>query len=165
MQAQNPPSASTPQAVVKPGDVPQANRFWQATVGEGHYMVALDRISSVSRHQYVLNGTALVDEVTVDTVGQSLARFYFISPITGAAAGSSAANAAARLTERGRELVDRAAQIAGTDIQNRVMKNYPDTTHARSIEYRIQSAQELAALYQSVRTAWESGKGRKFTIQ
>jgi hypothetical protein len=43
-----------------------------------------------------------------------------------------------------------------------VVKNYPDTTHARTIEYRIQSEEELGALYGSLRTAWESGRGRRF---
>ena len=42
-------------------------------------MVALDRIASVSRHKYVLDGALIIDEVTVDTVGQASARFYFIS--------------------------------------------------------------------------------------
>ena len=127
-------------------------------------MVQLDRISAISRHKYLLDGGIIVDEVTVDALGQALARFYFLAPVTDAT-GSSAGNAAARMVERGRELVDKAASNLGTNVQNMVVKKFPETTHARSIEYRVMSAEELGGLYNSVRTAWESGHGRKFTIK
>ena len=92
---QSPPA--NPANPQKTEDSPQSNRFWQASLPGGHYMVALDRISSVSRHQYVLDGAVIVDEVTVDALGQALARFYFIQPITAAASGNSAGAAASRI--------------------------------------------------------------------
>ena len=82
--AQDPPAADTTE---KAGESAGPNRFWQATLGGGHFMVALDRIASVSRQKYVLDGAVIVDEVTVDTVGQALARFYYITPIYGRRAG------------------------------------------------------------------------------
>jgi len=158
--AQDTPPADEPAAAedAKKGDSPGPARFWQADLTGGNFMVALDKIASVSRHKYVLDGALIIDEVTVDTVGQALARFYFIMPITDAAA----ANSLTGLANRGRELVDKAAQRAGTDAQNMVVKKYPDTSHAKSIEYRILSEKDLAALYASVRNAWESGRGRQF---
>lgn len=162
LQAQTP--SSTPAKADKTDDTQQPNRFWQASVGGGHYMVALDRISAISRHQYLLDGGIIVDEVTVDALGQALARFYFLSPVTDAT-GNSLGNAAARIVDRGRELVDKAAATAGTNVQNMVVKKFPETTHAHTIEYRVMSAQELGGLYNSVRTAWETGHGRKFTIK
>ena len=149
----------------KTDDTPQSNRFWQASVGGGHYMVALDRISAISRHKYVLDGAVIVDEVTVDSLGQALARFYFIRPITDAGGGSEIAAAASRAVDRGRELIDRAAGMAGTGVQDMVIKKFPDTTHSKTIEYRLMSEQELSALYSSVKTAWESGRGRRFAIK
>jgi hypothetical protein len=146
-------------------DVPQHNRFWQANVGGGNYMVALDRISAISRHKYLLDGTVIVDEVTVDALGQALARFYFLTPVTDAVTGNAAGNAASRVVDRARELVDKTAAEAGTDIHNMVIKKFPETTHAHTIEYRVQSAEELGGLYNSVRTAWETGRGRTFTIK
>lgn len=146
-------------------DTVQKNRFWQASVGGGHYMVALDRISAISRHQYVLDGAVIVDEVTVDALGQALVRFYFISPISDAMGGNATGKAAARIADRGRELVERGAQIAGTGVHNMVVKKFPETTHARTVEYRVLSETELSGLYNSVRTAWESGRGRKFAIK
>ncbi len=148
-------------AADKPGDTSGPERFWQATLDGGHYMVALDRISSVSRHRYVLDGAVIVDEVTVDTIGQALARFYFIKPITAGAASSTAT----AVIERGKEFIDQAGERAGTGVQNMVVKKYPLTSHAKSIEYRILSEAELTSLYDSVKTSWENGRGRKFTTQ
>ena len=150
-----------PAAPDKPGDSPGPNRFWQASLSGGHYMVALDRISAVSRHKYLLDGAVIVDEVTVDALGQALARFYFISPVTDAAPG----NAVGEIAKRGRELVEKAADRIGTDAQNMVIKKYPETSHARTIEYRILSEKELTALYSSVRSAWETGRGRQFSAK
>ncbi len=148
-----------------PSDKPAQSRFWEASIGaSGHYLVALDRISSISRHQYILNGNALVDEVTLDCIGQSLARFYHISPLTEAVSGTPA-SAAARIVERGKELVNQAAERIGTKAHEMVVKTYPETTHARSIEFRLLSTADLEALHKSMRTAWETGKGRKFNIE
>lgn len=133
-------------------------RFWQATVPGGNIMIALDRIVSISRAKYLLDGGVIVDEVTVDTVGQALARFYFIAPATDTAPG----NAVSGLANRGRELLDHAAERVGTDAQNMVVKKYPDTTHAKSIEFRLLSEEDLTALYTSVKNSWESGRGRHF---
>lgn len=146
-------------------DVPQKNRFWQANVSGGEYMVALDRISAISRHQYVLDGAVLVDEVTVDALGQALVRFYFLSPITDAMGGNATGRAISRVVDRGREVAEAAAGKAGINIENMVVKKFPETTHAKEIEYRVLSEQELSGLYKSVRTAWETGRGRKFAIK
>ena len=157
--------AEPPAQSQKTEDAPQSNRFWQATLPGGHYMVALDRISSVSRHKYVLDGALIVDEVTIDALGQALARFYYISPITDAAGGTGTGAAASRVAERGAELLDKAAHTAGTGIHEMVVKKFPETTHARTIEYRLLSAEELTSLHNSIRTSWESGRGRKFAIK
>ncbi len=142
-------------------DASGPERFWQASVDDGHYMVALDRIASISRHRYVLDGALIVNEVTVDATGRALTRFYHIEPISKVAPG----NAVAQLAERGSELMREAGQRAGTNVQNMVVKKYPDTTHAHTVEYRLMSGEQLTALYKSLQTAWESGRGRKFTAK
>jgi hypothetical protein len=160
-----PAGAQTPsEDSKKTEDSPQSNRFWQATLPGGHYMVALDRISSISRHKYVLlDGSAIVDEVTIDALGQALVRFYYIAPITDAATGSHAGEIATRIAGRAGELIDKAADTAGTSAHQMVIKKFPETTHAHTIEYRLLSAEELTGLYNSVRISWENGRGRKFT--
>jgi hypothetical protein len=45
-----------------------------------------------------------------------------------------------------------------------VHKQYPTTTHSKTIEYRVNDLGTLGALHNSARTAWTSGKGRKFTV-
>lgn len=141
-------------------NAPGLTRFWQADLPGGEYVIALDRITSVSRHKYLLDGTVMVDEVTVDSIGQALARFYFISPVT----DEMNSGAAAQLTARAQQLLDKAGDRVGSNLQNMVVKKYPETTHAKSIEYRLLSAGELTSLYDSVRTSWQSGRGRKFAI-
>lgn len=167
--AQNQPAAqpAAPAAAANGEKAPNResdgnHRFWQANLPGGQYMVALDRVTAISRHSYAVPEAALiVDEVTIDTVGQGLARFYYSRPITEGVNN----NAASNLTARAKELLDYGGQRAGTDLHKMVIKKYPETTHAREIEYRLLSAEELGALYGSIRTAWDTGKGRVFTIK
>src|SRR5690606_16826001 len=102
-------------------DEADQRRFWQANVSGGHYMVALDRLSDISIHEYVLDGNLIVNEVTIDTTGRALARFYHIRPVTDDMDRSEIT----RVVDRGRELLDRAGQRAGTEIHNMAQKKYP----------------------------------------
>jgi hypothetical protein len=136
-------------------------RFWEASLSGGHYMVALDRLANISLHEYVLDGTLYVREVTIDTNGRALARFYYIEPVT----DGMGRNELKQAVDRGRQLVDRVANRAGSNIQNMAQKKYPDTTHAGTIEFRVLDSRDLDALYGSLRRAWESGRGRTFTIR
>ena len=145
-------------------DQQQRERFWEANVGGGQFMVALNRITSVSRHRYVLDGNLLVDEVTVDTDGQVPVRFYYITPVTDEMRGSGIGAAAGRIADRSKQLVDRGGQIAGTKVHEMVQKKFPLTTHAKQVEYRVMSSQVLGQLYGRVRTAWRTGRGRVFTV-
>jgi len=141
------------------GDEEGLPSFWEAKLGGGDFVVALERITSVSRHTYVLDGALIVDEVTVDTTGQALARFYFIKPITSGVPGA----AASQVAEKVIGLADSAARTAGSDLQNMVVKKYPFTTHSKTVEYRLLSESQLNVLFQSAKTAWQTGKGRVFT--
>ncbi|MCW1926486.1 hypothetical protein OKA05_28300 [Luteolibacter arcticus] len=136
-------------------------RFWQASVPGGHYMVAIDRIASISMHEYLLDGQLVVNELVVDTNGRGLARFYHVVTV----AENSASGTARRVVEKGSELLDRAGQKAGTDVHEMAQKNYPTTSHAGMIEYRILDLRDLNAIYKSVKNAWETGKGRKITLK
>jgi hypothetical protein len=155
-----PGTASKEKTTDRESDSPQ--RFWQANLPGGSYMVALDRITAVSRHSYaIIEAGMMVDEVVVDTVGQSLVRFYFVRPLTEGINNAAVNN----LTERAKELIDYGGQRAGTDVHKMVTKKYPEGNYARTVEYRLLSAEELGALYGSVRTAWEKGRGRTFTVK
>jgi len=139
--------------------------FWEASVPGGHFQVLISRIVSISMHEYVLDGSIVVTEVTVDTLGQALPRFYYIEPLSDRMSGTGTGSAIAGAVDRGRQLVERAAQRGGTDVQNMVQKKYGVTTHTKTLEYRLMSMEELTALYNSVRKAWDTGRGRRITIR
>jgi len=124
-------------------------------------MVALDRITSISNHAYVLDGTVVVTEITIDTLGTTVARFYQITPVS----EYSELNITGLLTDRLSDIADRQTDFTGMDPTTTVQKKYPLTTHAKTIEYQISTIKELSALYKSLSTSWESGRGRKFSIK
>ena len=136
-------------------------RFWQASLPGGTYMVALDRIASISKHEYLLDGTLIITEVNIDTVGNSLVRIYQITP----AAERSNLATPQRIVERGKELLEHAGQRTGTDPNSMVHKKYPVTTHTRTIEFRVEDLGTLDALYKSVHKAWRDGRGRRFVAR
>jgi hypothetical protein len=136
-------------------------RFWSASLQGGDYSVALDKISSVSIHEYVLNANLIVTEMVIDTDGRALARFYHVRSV----AEDTASGAGGRLVERGKDLIDRAGQRAKVDFHNLPQKDYPTTSHAGMIEYRVMRLNDLKALHKSVQGAWESNQGKKVTIK
>jgi hypothetical protein len=153
----NPAPAADSASKASESDGPR--RFWQANVPGGNYMVAIDRISSISMQTYMLDGELVVHEVTIDTSGQALARFYYIDPPSSAVTGANLA------IERGREVLDQIGKRTGNHSATMVVKKYPETTHAKCIEYRLLDIGELNALYKSLKDTWETGRGRNFTVK
>lgn len=154
-------AAADKQALEGVNDDENRKRRWECSLPGGEYSVNLGAITSVSKHSYVLDGTLLVTEVTVDTTGTALARFYYIEPIT----KDTTFNALARLQKRAEQLRNRGQERSGTKADEMAQKSYPTTTHARTIEFRIMNEVELNALYGSLYRAWNSGKGRTFRIR
>lgn len=134
--------------------------FWQASFQNGgHYMVRLGHINSISRHEYIANGSARVTEITIATNASVVARFYWLEP---AAANSTLAAIDAaknRVTQTANTAVERIAP-GSTKIQ--VVKDYPQSTHAHTVEYALQSKETLAALYTSLTQALDSGLGSQW---
>ena len=135
-------------------------RFWQASLPGGSYIVALDRITSISQHSYIIDGNVNVTEVIIDTSGNSLARFYYLEPIT-----QTASDLGAQISQRGKDLLDKVSQRTGVNTNSTVIKQYPTTTHAKTVEFHISDAGILNALLDSARTAWVNGRGKKFVIK
>ena len=160
-QGQNEQDEKDKEALEGVNDDENRKRRWECSLPGGEYSVNLGVITSVSKHSYVLDGTLLVTEATVDTTGTALARFYYIEPIT----KDTTFNALARIQKRAEELRNRGQSRTGTKADEMAQKSYPTTTHARTIEFRIMNEVELNALYRSLYQAWTSGKGRTFRIQ
>jgi hypothetical protein len=146
-------------------DEENRRRFWEAAVPGGHFQVALDKVVSLSMHEYVLDGSVIVTEVTIDTIGQALPRFYYLEPLSNRTSGTGTGAAVAGIVDRGRELIERAGEVTGTDIHNMVHKKYGISTHTKTLEYRLATMEELTALYNSIRKAWDTGQGRRITIR
>lgn len=137
-------------------------RFWQTELPGGAYVVALDRISSVGKHEYLVDGGFVVTEVTIDTVGSVTARFYYgelYRPDVPSATGQV-------VNKRIQDVVDTVKDRTGASQTDKlVVKNYPTSTHAHTIEFRLNNKDNLNALFQSVNKAWMSGRGVKFTVK
>lgn len=137
-------------------------RFWELNVPDGgNFLVALDKIANVSKHTYLLDSAVIINEITIDTTGNSLCRIYQISPVSSKADSTGLRH----LTERAMEASDRVGELAGANPAEMVQKTYPTTTHAKTIEYRVRDKGTLDSIYSSLRKAWIEGKGRKFTVK
>ncbi|MBL9153446.1 MAG: hypothetical protein JNK37_13210 [Verrucomicrobiales bacterium] len=136
--------------------------FWECVTPTGRFVVRLDHITSVSQHQYLIDGGARVYEVTVDTSGPMTARFYFIEPIT----ENSPLSMGKATIDRLREVAGEVGQKVGVDTEREVTKHYPDTTHAKTAEYRLQVKDNLDRIYEHIHRVWaqERGAGQKNKI-
>ena len=135
--------------------------LWRCALPGGAYQVALRSIVSISSHEYLVDGAARVTEVNIDTQGTALVRFYYLEPVT----PKSPVGLGDEITQKGRELLTEAAERTGQDAWKKVVKSYPTTTHAKTIEYRLVTKDQLQALFTSVETAWRTGKGADFSAK
>ena len=141
--------------------VPNQLPLWRCTLPGGAYQVAIRSIVSISSHEYLVDGAARVTEVNIDTQGTALARFYYLEPVT----PKSPVGIGDEITQKGRELLVEAAERTGQDAWKKVVKSYPTTTHARTVEYRLVTKDQLQALFTSVETSWRTGKGADFSVK
>ena len=137
--------------------------FWRAVLPGGVFRVRLDRIQSVSTHEYTIEPLTRVTELTIDTGGSVVTRFYFqeiATPQTPLGIGQSAIDLVKAKTE------EAANQISGdASVWKKVTKIYPSTTHAHTVEYRVQSKAALQRLMASVEKAWSSGRGEEIKAE
>ena len=153
--------AQTPSSTDTPTPTPTARLpIWRCELPGGTYEVALRAIVSVSMHEYVVDGVARVNEVNVDTQGNMAARFYYLEPTVAKSPLGVGQSAIDRISDLARE----AGQGVGADeVWRRVVKSYPTTTHAHTIEYRVESEDQLKQIFTSVQGAFESGKSATYT--
>ncbi len=134
--------------------------FWRCELPGGVYLVALRNIQSISTHEYVVDGAARVTELTVATASSVEARFYFLEPVMPNAASPVGGSATAMLQtvqQHAQDLVTTHSPVE--PVWEKVIKNYPATTHAHTVEYRLTNKANLAQLEQSLEQAWTNNKG------
>lgn len=141
--------------------------MWEAKLTGGTYLVTLSSITSVSTQEYIVDGALRVYELTVDTYGNALGRFYFIDLNT-SQGGAATQGTIDKVKEAAQQVVDKSNRVIGgtTDmLQTVVTKNYPTTTHAKTIEYRLKSRAEVDTLYKSLETAWRNGREASIKLE
>ena len=135
-------------------------RIFRAKLPGGTYEVGVGAIVAVASHEYLVDGIARVTEVNIDTSGSLLARFYYLEPVT-PNTPLGVGNAAIEQTQR---LLREAAEKSGQDVWKKVIKNYPTTTHARTVEYRLESLEQLNKIYEAADTAFRLQKDTRISI-
>ncbi|MCE9519448.1 MAG: hypothetical protein K8R87_07845 [Verrucomicrobia bacterium] len=153
-------SAQTTPPTPAPAPATDSNNpnFWQASfTNGGHYLVKLNHINCASKHQYISDGVARVVEVTIGTDTAVVARFYFFEP----AGKDTPLNAGQILLNRAQDTAQQAAaRVSPNAARLNVVKNYPASTHAHTVEYSVQDEATINSLYASLLAAISSGRGR-----
>lgn len=147
----------------KQGESSFAKPFWIGNFGEGQVIIALDQITSVSKQKYVLDGGYVIREIVVDTNGNNTIRIYFISPVSEESNIAAIRIASDRMQDLLKQGNDRVGSAA-IDPNTAVTKNYPTTTHAHTIEFRVANVALLDSVYNSIVSAWLNGRGIKYQI-
>ena len=129
-------------------------KFFGLCLPGGKYYVAVRAILAVTSHEYLVDGVARVTEVNIDTAGSLVARFYFIEPNT----PNTPSSTAAAVIEKTKQLVQEAAERTEEDAWKKVQKNYPTTTHARTVEYRVMTKDALWKIRDGAMQAFTSGE-------
>lgn len=154
LRAQAPATGETAGALKEEAGI---RGFWEIELEGGRFVAPLHTITSVSQHQYVVDGAARVFEVTVDTSGSQTARFYFIEAVTDGSPLTIGKTAMDRL----KTVAQGATGRTGTDdVWSQVIKNYPTTTHSRTAEFRLGSKDLLSIIYNHIHKVWAKERGR-----
>lgn len=135
-------------------------QFWRATVPGGTYTVALDTITAVSSHAYILDGAAVITEVNIDTTGNSLVRFYTITPIA-AYENADIKNLLEESVESLREVTSSLGEGKSLSLTHKTNQ----TTHAKTIEYQISSLEGLKRILNSAQSSFLNNQGRNITLK
>ena len=133
--------------------------IWRAELPSGEYIVRLSAITSVSLHEYVVDGAARVAEVNISTSGSELARFYYIEPYPPKPPLPAAQRVLSAIENKAKEA---SARVETEDIRTKVVKSYPTTTHAHTVEYRFADRESLDKLFKSIEEAWVNGRAGSF---
>jgi hypothetical protein len=154
------PLASVAAQEASPTPSDQLRRgIWRAELPGGEYIVRLSAITSVSLHEYVVDGAARVAEVNIATSSSELARFYYIEPYPPKPPVPAGQKALSAIENKAKEA---SARFESGDLRTKVVKSYPTTTHARTVEYRLSDRESLSKLFNSIEDAWLNGRAGSF---
>ncbi len=130
-----------------------------------------DQILSVSFQEYVVTGAGIVSEVVIDLRGSNqLLRIYNVRPpgttdVSERANRMSAANSENRgldpsaatklpVPSQIQALESKVTNLTSAGTAGLVVKTYPTTTHAKTVEMMVSSKSELLAFYKSFQSLY-----------
>jgi len=137
--------------------------LWRCDLPGGTYEVAIHSIISVSTHEYIVDGVARVTEMNIDTPGNMAVRFYYLEPLV----PSSPVGIGQSTIDKVQELAEEAAGRVSPGQQppwEKVIKSYPTTTHAHTVEYRLDSLDQLNSLFQSADQAFRLNQNTEIKL-
>ncbi|HEX4083268.1 MAG TPA: hypothetical protein VHY22_00045 [Chthoniobacteraceae bacterium] len=145
-----------------PSPSPTRTPMWRCDLPGGSYEVAIHFIISVSTHEYLVDGAARVTELNIETPGSTEVRFYYLEPNT----PSSPIGIGQSTLDKAQELAEEAAGRVSPSERpwEKVVKNYPTTTHAHTVEYRLDTKDQVEQLFNSVEQAFRLGQNTQITI-
>ena len=137
--------------------------LWQGKFKGGNYIVRCNSIIALSKHEYISDGVARVVEVNLTLNSAQIVRFYFLEPYK-PDSGSSTLNVGTQALEKAKGLFEQAAGRVSPDLATpKVVKNYPASTHAHTIEFVLKDEARITALYGSLERSFRTGQGRSWT--
>ncbi|MDZ4401658.1 hypothetical protein [Prosthecobacter sp.] len=133
--------------------------LWDGRLQGGNYIVRCNSIIALSKHEYISDGVARVVEVNLTLNSAQVIRFYFLEPVK--VEGSSMITAGQQALDRARGAVEQAAgRVSNTLTEPKVVKNYPASTHAHTVEFVLKEEAKLNALFGSLERSLRTGQGR-----
>lgn len=122
---------------------------------ESSVYVNANLVASISKQEYIL-GTLFVSEIVIDTVGNSQIRIYNSSPLDPTKIKEKArkmlpthlqsATEIASYAEKAKGNIEETADVNLSGVST-VYKEYPATTHSKTIEFAVSDPDELNELY------------------
>jgi hypothetical protein len=141
-------------------DEPTRDGLWDGRMNGGNYLVRCNSIIALSKHEYISDGVARVVEVNLTLNSAQVVRFYFLEPYK-PETGSSTLAAGTAALERAKGMFEQAAGRVSPELTApKVVKNYPASTHAHTVEFVIKEEARLNALFQSLERGFRTGQGR-----
>jgi hypothetical protein len=135
--------------------------IWRCQLPGGTYAVAVNTISSVSIHEYLVDGVARVTELTVATTSSVVARFYHLEPLT----PKSPVGVGQTVIDKVQEKIEEATIRTGLEpAWKKVVKNYPVATHAHTVEYRLENKDDITKIHASLEAAWRNNRDGNFKL-
>jgi hypothetical protein len=136
--------------------------MWRADLPGGTYEVAIRSILSVSTHEYLVDGVARVTEMNIDTPGNLAVRFYYLEPIVPNSPVGIGQTTIDKVQEMAEEAAGRVSP--GQPPWEKVVKSYPTSTHAHTVEYRVDSKEQLQNLFNSAEQAFRLNQNSQIKV-